>query len=368
MCSNPNLQACDVRMHMHTLMPKHTFSVCLCLFLFVSVCDLFVNVACTCIQTRTNARNGSTRCMHPCKCTTYAAFLSHSLLSFWLVSLSCKNTLISPFKLLDPPHSVSICAKHTHKLTHMNTHSNLACKHVMYARTWMHACKTTHSLYVCVSLCLYLSVFCVSNSHAHAFTHTRTYALDTRIACKHASARKYLLTFLLGFPSPCVGCFFLSDPCPLACRHISSHTRPTYLYVCVWVCIEVCVCACVSVLVCVCACVERESNKSRNSVYGIIKELECAHVCVFVCVRVFVEVCVSACGCLCVFVCVCVFVCARMHVCAGLQVCVCTRVCGFVHDWSWTRGRGRSRKRESVCVICLSACIYARKCFHTLTP
>jgi len=135
MCSNPNLQACDVSMHMHTCMPKHTFSVCLCLFLFGSVCDVFVNVACTCIHTRTNARNGSTRCMHLCKCTIYATFLSHSLLSFCLVFLSCKNTLIGPFKLLDPPHSVSICAKHTHMLTHMNTHPSLACKHVMYACT-----------------------------------------------------------------------------------------------------------------------------------------------------------------------------------------------------------------------------------------
>ena len=61
-------------------------AACLFLSLFVSVCNLFVNFKCTCIQKH-------------------------------------KNTLTGPFKLLDPPHSVSICAQHTHMLTHMNMHA-----------------------------------------------------------------------------------------------------------------------------------------------------------------------------------------------------------------------------------------------------
>ena len=54
--------------------------------MFVSVCEMFVNFACTCIQKH-------------------------------------QNTLTGVFKLPDPPHSVSICTQHTNMLTYMNTHA-----------------------------------------------------------------------------------------------------------------------------------------------------------------------------------------------------------------------------------------------------
>ena len=185
MCSNPNLQACDVSMHMHTCMQKHTLSVCLCLSLFVSVCDLFVNVARTCIHTLTNVRNGCTHCMHPCKCTKKCApFLSHSLLSFRLVSLSCKNTLIGPFKLPDPPHSVSICAKHTHMLTHMNTHASLTCRHLMYdAHARMHTKPHIICMSVSLSVCICLFAVRQIRTHLHSHTHGRTQWIHALHAC-----------------------------------------------------------------------------------------------------------------------------------------------------------------------------------------
>ena len=164
MCSNFKLQACKVSMHMQISMQKQPFPVCLCLSMFVSVCDLFINVARTCIHTHTNARNGCTNCMHLCKCTkTYAPFLAHSLLWFRLVSLSSKDTFICPFQIPDPAHSVWICAKHKRMITQISTHASRTCKHLMCdAHAHMHV-NPLHCLYVCVPLCLYLSVCCLSN-------------------------------------------------------------------------------------------------------------------------------------------------------------------------------------------------------------
>jgi hypothetical protein len=70
----------------------------------------------------------------------------------------------------------------------------LTCKHVMYACTCTHSCQNTHSLYVCVFFCLCPFVICLSTSHAHAFKHARTHAMEARVACIHASAQ-YMLPF-----------------------------------------------------------------------------------------------------------------------------------------------------------------------------
>ena len=55
----------------------------------------------------------------------------------------------------------------------------------------MHTCMQKHKVSVCLCLSLfYPSVICLSTSHAHAFAHSRTHAMDARIACIHAVHEK----------------------------------------------------------------------------------------------------------------------------------------------------------------------------------
>jgi hypothetical protein len=177
----------------------------------------------------------------------------YQLVFFSVCLCVCEGTLSSP----DPPHSVSICAKHTHMLTHMNTHASLACKHLMYAWTCTHECKNTYSLYVCVSLWLCASVICLwifAHTCIHAHTNARNGCTYCMHPCKCTKVHTSFLSRSLFFIH--LGSL-LSLPCFLTCRHISSHTRATYLYVCVWVCICVlnCLCVCLfcfSVRACVC--------------------------------------------------------------------------------------------------------------------
>ena len=128
--------------------------------------------------------------------------------------------------------------------THMNTHASLACKHLMYACTCTHECENTHSLYVCISLCLCLSVICLW-IFAHTCIHAHTNARNGCTYCMHPCKCTKIHTTFLSRSLYFIHLGSLSSlPCFSACRHISSHTRATYLYVCVWVCICVLKCLC----------------------------------------------------------------------------------------------------------------------------